>query len=157
MRIDISRQTLHTPPNMLPRKKNCVAMALSACFRQQLNPVVNTLLKEGIIHSPKELEYDHVVIKILQTLQIQDLCNNIFWEAAKQQLIQKPDGRYFAINSKHSDFPGSGESHAFCCIKYKNAIGINGNNAETNSNHYNPYPHDKVSIWGPFPEPDIAS
>ncbi|EAB5468247.1 hypothetical protein GAV71_23950 [Salmonella enterica subsp. enterica serovar Typhimurium] len=151
MRIDISHQTRHTPPNMLPREQNCVAMALSACFRQQLNPVVNSLLKERIIHSPKELEHDNAVISVLQKLQIQEVCNSTLWETAKQQLLQKPDGRYFAINSKHLDFPGSGESHAFCCIKYKNAIGINGNNAETQSTHYQPYPYDKVSIWGPFP------
>ncbi|CAD5742635.1 hypothetical protein [Escherichia coli] len=91
------------------------------------------------------------VIRTLQKLQIQEVCNNTPWETARQQLIQKPDGRYFAINSKHLAFPGSGESHAFCCIKNKNAIGINGNNAETHSTHYQPCPYDKISIWGPFP------
>ncbi|HBA9710845.1 TPA: hypothetical protein J1460_004893 [Escherichia coli] len=151
MRIDISHQTRCTPPDMLPREKNCVAMALSACFRQQLNPVINSLLKERIILSPKELEHDNAVIRTLQKLQIQEVCNNTPWETARQQLIQKPDGRYFAINSKHLAFLGSGESHAFCCIKNKNAIGINGNNAETHSTHYQPCPYDKISIWGPFP------
>ncbi|WP_228362729.1 hypothetical protein, partial [Shigella sp. FC6509] len=110
MRIDISHQTRHTPPNMLPREQNCVAMALSACFRQQLNPVVNSLLKERIIHSPKELEHDNAVIRVLQKLQIQEVCNSTLWETAKQQLLQKSDGRYFAINSKHLAFPGPGES-----------------------------------------------
>ncbi|MGQ7790722.1 hypothetical protein ACULNC_27080 [Shigella flexneri] len=81
-------------------------MALSACFRQQLNPVVNSLLKERIIHSPKELEHDNAVIRVLQKLQIQEVCNNTLWETAKQQLLQKSDGRYFAINSKHLSFPG---------------------------------------------------
>lgn len=153
MKITVSDQTRQTPPNMLPREKNCTAMALSTCFRQQLNPVVNSLLKEGIIIHPKELEGDNSVINILQRLGIPEVFQNIFWETAKQKITQKADGRYFVINSKHLAFPGSRESHAFCCIKYKNSIGINGNNAETKSIHYHPYPHDKVSVWGPFPEP----
>ncbi|MGK3295968.1 hypothetical protein ACSLNR_29325, partial [Escherichia coli] len=42
-------------------------------------------------------------------LQIQEVCNSTLWETAKQQLLQKSDGRYFAINSKHLAFPGPGE------------------------------------------------
>ncbi|HIH2616084.1 TPA: hypothetical protein ACYLDV_004240, partial [Shigella dysenteriae] len=64
----------------------CVAMALSACFRQQLNLVINSLLKERIIHLPKEPEHDYAVIRTLQKLQIQEVCNNPTWETAKQQL-----------------------------------------------------------------------
>ncbi|MGK3295905.1 hypothetical protein ACSLNR_28615, partial [Escherichia coli] len=45
----------------------------------QLNPVVNSLLKERIIHSPKELEHDNAVIRALQKLQIQEVCNSILW------------------------------------------------------------------------------
>ena len=118
MRLDISHQTRYTPPDMLPREQNCVAMALSASFRQELNPMVNSLLKERILHSPKELEHDDAVIRALQELQIEEVCNSTLRETAKQQLLQKSDGRYVAINTKHLAFPGTGESHAFCSIKY---------------------------------------
>ncbi|TSC05991.1 hypothetical protein FLS06_22965, partial [Salmonella enterica subsp. enterica serovar Muenchen] len=72
-------------------------------------------------------------------------------DPSRIQLLPQSDRRYVALKSNQLPFPGPGESHAFCCIKYPHAIGINGNTAETQSTHYQPYPYDKVSIWGPFP------
>ncbi|MGK0603414.1 hypothetical protein [Yokenella regensburgei] len=140
--------------NTLDYDKNCVAMALSKTLKKGTSDVYAFLVDKKFIKNPKELENLDKIQSIMSGLKMNNFSSDASWSSTKEIMKSKPDGRYFAINSRKHSLLEDKEAHAFTIIMNKKSLGVAGNNAESTGHPYNQVINndDLITVWGPFKE-----
>ena len=151
---------LKYPNESLPYYKNCAALAFAEVLEVNWRCVVNLFVAQGWIGTPKGLEYDSGIARVLKKLTFTKKASNVTWGQLKPKLKTYGLGRYFAINTEGHDFGGNGIGHAVA-IMINNTGGwsMHGNNSETlvgkghkhkKGSYLNGLNNaHKFSVWGP--------